>query len=215
MPAFEEAGIAIEKKSLIASEQDRLDVASHRRNYAIARRFVERDQLVFLDESGAKTNMTRLYGRAMNGERCVDKTPHGHWQTMTMISAIRDEGVLEEASVVLDGAMDGQTFLAYVEQCLVPALRPGDVVVMDNLRSHKVAGVREAIEQAGCDLWYLPAYSPDFNPIEKLWSKVKSWLRRVSAKTFEAVSAAVGDALRAVADDECRNYFASCGYGDS
>lgn len=129
-----------------------------------------------------------------------------------MVSAIRDRGVLEQASVVLDGSMDGPTFLTYVEQCLVPALRPGDVVVMDNLRSHKVAGVREAIEQAGCDLWYLPAYSPDFNPIEKLWSKVKAWLRRVGAKTFETVSAAVGDALRAVDSDECRNYFASCGY---
>lgn len=187
-------------------------MAERRKNFAIARRFVARERLVFLDESGAKTNMTRLYGRSMGGERCVDKTPHGHWGTMTMISAIRDQGVLEQASVVLDGSMDGPTFLAYVQQCLVPALRPGDVVVMDNLRSHKVAGVREAIEAADCDLWYLPAYSPDFNPIEKLWSKVKTWLRRVSAKTFETVASAVGDALRAVADNECSNYFVSCGY---
>lgn len=187
---------------------------AHRKNFVIARRFVERQRLVFLGESGAKTNMTRLYGRAPGGQRCVDKTPHGHWGAMTMISAIRDCGVMERASVVVDGSMDGPTFLAYVQQCLVPALQPGDVVVMDNLRSHKVAGVREAIEAAGCDLWYLPAYSLDFNPIEKLWSKVKSWLRRVSAKTFETVSAAMGDALRAVAGDECSNYFTSCGYGD-
>jgi transposase len=212
VPPAEEVGLAVKKKSLIAAEQDRPDVAEHRRNFAIARRFVAGGSFVFLDESGAKTNMTRLYGRAMGGERCVDRTPHGHWGSMTMVSAIRDRGVLEQASVVLDGSMDGPTFLTYVEQCLVPALRPGDVVVMDNLRSHKVAGVREAIEQAGCDLWYLPAYSPDFNPIEKLWSKVKAWLRRVGAKTFETVSAAVGDALRAVDSDECRNYFASCGY---
>lgn len=188
-------------------------MVEHRRNFAIARRFVNRGKFVFLDESGAKTHMTRLYGRAMGGERCVDKTPHGHWGSMTMISAIRDDGVMKQASVVLDGTMTGPTFLMYVQQCLVPALRPGDVVVMDNLRSHKVvAGVREAIQAAGCDLWYLPAYSPDFNPIEKLWSKVKAWLRRVRAKTFETVSAAVGDALRAVADDECSNYFTSCGY---
>lgn len=147
MPAVEEAGIAVEKKSLIAAEQDRPDVAEHRRNYAIARRFVKRDQLVFLDESGAKTNMTRLYGRAMGGERCVDKTPHGHWGSMTMISAIRDEGVMEGASMVLNGSMDGPTFLAYIEQCLVPTLRAGDVVVMDNLRSHKVPACVRRLKQ--------------------------------------------------------------------
>lgn len=172
-----------------------------------------RKQLVFLDESGAKTNMTRLYGRAAKGERCIDHTPHGHWKTMTMLSAIRDEGVIEDATVVVDGAMDGDTFLNYVERCLVPSLRPGDVVVMDNLASHKVKGVREAIESAGCDLWYLPPYSPDLNPIEKLWSKVKSWLRRVSATTFDGLSNAVADALRAVKPDECANYFTACGYG--
>lgn len=173
-----------------------------------------RNQLVFLDESGAKTNMTRLYGRARVGERCVDHTPHGHWKTMTMLSAIRSEGVIEDATVVVDGAMDGATFLSYVEQCLVPSLRPGEVVVMDNLSSHKVKGVREAIEAAGCDLWYLPPYSPDYNPIEKLWSKVKAWLRRVSADTFDTLSDAVAAALRAVAPDECGNYFTSCGYGE-
>jgi transposase len=174
-----------------------------------------RDQLVFLDESGAKTNMTRLYGRSPVGERCVDHTPHGHWKTMTMLSAIRDKGVIEDATIVVDGAMNGATFLAYVQQCLAPALRPGDVVVMDNLASHKIKGVREAIEAVGCDLWYLPAYSPDLNPIEKLWSKVKAWLRRVSATTFDALSAAIADALRAVKPDECGNYFNACGYGDS
>jgi transposase len=175
---------------------------------------VDRRKLVFLDESGAKTNMTRLYGRALGRVRCIDRTSQGHWQTMTMLSAMREGGVIPRVSVVLDGAMDGPTFLAYVRQCLVPALKPGDVVVMDNLASHKVRGVREAIEAAGGDLWYLPAYSPDLNPIEKLWSKIKTWLRRVSARTFEAVSAIVGDALRAVADHECLNYFLSCGYGD-
>ncbi len=199
----------------MAAEQLRPDVVERRKNFALAWRFLRRKQLVFLDESGAKTNMTRLYGRALRGERCVDHSPHGHWKTMTMLSAIRDEGVIEGATVVVDGAMDGDTFLNYVERCLVPSLRSGDVVVMDNLASHKVRGVREAIESAGCDLWYLPPYSPDLNPIEKLWSKVKSWLRRVWATTFDGLSDAVADALRAVKPDECANYFASCGYGDS
>jgi len=214
VPAFEATGSALEKKSLIAAEQDRPDVATARRNFTIARRFVERPSLVFLDESGAKTNMTRRYGRAPGGQRCVDHAPQGHWQTMTMVSAIGDGGVLEPATVVLDGPMDGATFLVYVHQCLVPALRPGQVVGMDNLPAHKVRGVREAIEAAGCDLWYLPPYSPDPNPIEKLWSKVKAWLRRVGARTLEAVIDAVGDAMRAVADVECLHYFLSCGYGD-
>ena len=197
---------------MIAAEQDRADVAERRRNFAIARRFVDPARFIFLDESGAKTNMTRLYGRAPIGERCIDRTPHGHWKTMTMVSAIGVAGVMQEATMVVDGAMNSVTFLGYVEQFLTPSLRPGDIVVMDNLASHKVKGVREAIEAAGCDLWYLPPYSPDFNPIEKLWSKVKAWLRRVSATTFDALCDAIADALRAVTADECANYFASCGY---
>jgi len=158
--------------------------------------------------------MTRLYGRSMKGTRCNDHTPNGHWKTMTLLSAIRSSEVIRDATIVSDGAMDGDTFLNYIEQCLVPSLRCGDIVVMDNLPAHKVKGVREAIESVDCDLWYLPPYSPDFNPIEKLWSKVKSWLRRVEAKTFDALSDAVADALRAVQADECRNYFISCGWGE-
>lgn len=173
---------------------------------------VDPDKFVFLDESGGKTNMTRLYGRAPIGERCIDHTPHGHWQTTTMLSAIRATGVMEGATMMFDGAMDGPTFLGYVERCLVPSLQPGDVVVMDNLASHKVAGVREAIEAAGCSLWYLPPYSPDLNPIEKLWSKVKAWLRRVEARTFTDLVQALAAALRAVIPGECANYFAACGY---
>ena len=188
-------------------------MVERRRNFRIAGRFVSPAQLVFLDESGAKTNMTRLYGRSPKGERCNDHTPHGHWKTMTMLSAIRNDQVIQDATVVCDGAMDGQTFLTYVEQCLVPSLRCGDIVVMDNLPAHKVKGVREAIESVGCDLWYLPPYSPDYNPIEKLWSKVKAWLRQAEAKTFNALSNAVAAALCAVEPNECRNYFASCGWG--
>jgi transposase len=198
---------------LIAAEQDRPDVVERRRNFRIASRFADPTSLIFLDESGAKTNMTRLYGRSSVGERCVDHTPHGHWKTMTMLSAIRLDGVIQEATMVYDGPMNRDTFVAYVEHSLVPALRPGDIVVMDNLSSHKAARVRELIEQAGADLWYLPPYSPDYNPIEKLWSKVKAWLRRVMASSFDSLLDAIADALRAVVPSECANYFRSCGYG--
>jgi transposase len=213
VPPADQAGAVIKKKSLIAKEQNRPDVVDHRRNYRIASRFVDPSSLVFLDESGAQTNMTRLYGRAPVGERCVDHTPHGHWKTLTMLSAIRLDGVIRDATVVIDGPMNAATFVGYIRQCLVPTLRPGDVVVMDNLSSHKHAPVRNLIEQADADLWYLPPYSPDFNPIEKLWSKVKAWLRRVMAATFDGLTAAIADALRAVKAQECINYFHACGYG--
>ena len=181
-------------------------------NFAIARRFAALDQFVFLDESSAKTNMTRLYGRAPVGQRCHFSAPRGHWRTTTLLSAIRCTGVIEEASIVFDGPTDAILFRSYAEQCLAPALRPGDIVVMDNLASHKVIGVKEAIESVGASVWYLPPYSPDLNPIEKMWSKIKTWLRRVAARTTEGLIQAVGDALRAVAPNECRAYFRSCGY---
>ena len=199
---------------MIAAEQLREDVQRRRIGFAIARRFVNPEQLIFLDESGAQSNMTRLYGRSPIGARCIDRTPHGHWKTTTLLSAIRLDGVIRDATVIVDGPMNSATFLAYTEQCLTPALRPGDVVVMDNLSSHKAVGVREAIESAGADLWYLPPYSPDLNPIEKLWSKVKAWLRRVAARDFDAIGHALADVLRTVTAGECANYFKSCGYGN-
>lgn len=192
----------------------RSDVVAGRLNFSIAKRFVDPEQLVFLDESWAKLNMTRLYGWSPVGERCVDHVAHGHWQTVTTISAIRVDEVMRDATLLIDGPMNAATFLAYVEQCLAPSLRPGDVVVMDNLSSHKVAGVCEAIEAADASVWFLPPYSPDLNPIEKLWSKVKAWLRRVAARTFEGLCDALADALRAVTAQECANYFKACGYGD-
>jgi len=182
-------------------------------NFVIARRFADMDQFVFLDESSAKTNMTRLYGRAPIGQRCYHATPHGHWKTTTMLSAIRSTGVIEDASIVFNGPTDATVFRSYAERCLAPSLKAGDIVVMDNLASHKVEGVREAIDQAGASVWYLPPYSPDLNPIEKLWSKVKAWLRRIAARTVEGLIHAVGDALRAVNATECQAYFRSCGYG--
>ena len=213
MPPAQQAGVVLEKKSLIAAEQLRPDVVERRRNFRIATRFADPASLVFLDESGVQTNMTRLYGRSPVGERCVDHTPHGHWKTITLLSAIRMQGVLEQATVIYNGPINRPTFENYIEQYLTPALRPGDVVVMDNLSAHKSPAVRERIEAAGCDLWYLPAYSPDLNPIEKLWSKVKSWLRRVMAATFEHLLVSIAETIHDVDAAECANYFKACGYG--
>lgn len=169
-------------------------------------------RLVFLDESGVNTSMTRLYGRAPLGERCVGTAPGGHWQTSTLLSAMRLTGPIEPATLLLDGPIDGVSFRGYVERFLAPALKRGDVVVMDNLASHKVAGVAEAIASRGARVCYLPPYSPDLNPIEKLWSKIKTLVRRGAARTQHALLRAVAAAFRAVAPTECRNYFASCGY---
>ncbi len=146
MSSADRVGAFAEKKSLIAAEQKRADVLERRRNFGIATRFVDPASFVFLDETGAKTNMTRLYGRALVGERCVDHTPHGHWKTVTLLSAMRLDGVMRPATAVYDGPMNCDTFVAYTEHCLVPTLRPGDVVVMDNLSSHKDTRVRELIE---------------------------------------------------------------------
>ena len=190
----------------------RPDVLRRRRNFSIASRFVDRSAMVFLDESNAKTNMTRVYGRSLRGARCNFFNAHGHWKSTTMISAVREAGVIREATLLLDGPMNAVTFLAYVQECLAPALRPGDVVVMDNLGSHKVDGVEEAIEAVGASVWWLPPYSPDLNPIEKLWSKIKAWLRRVGAQTLDGLADAAGDAFRAVTDKECAAYFTACGY---
>ena len=173
---------------------------------------LDAQRLIFLDESGAYTNMIRLYGRAPKGERCVDQAPAGHWNTTTMLTAIRAEGLIEPASLVLPGAMDGAVFRQYIQEHLAPQLRAGDIVVMDNLNAHHVSGVREAIEARSAQLWYLPPYSPDFNPIEKLWSKVKTLLRATAARSLEQLTEAVGAALRKVCLTECRHYFQSCGY---
>lgn len=183
-----------------------------RRQFASRLEDTPLDRLVFLDESGAKTNMTRRYGRSPRGERCHFFVPHGHWQTTTMISAIRCTGVIPESTLVFDGPTDGMIFRGYVEQCLAPALHAGDVVVMDNLAAHKVKGVAEALHAVDAELLYLPPYSPDLNPIEKLWSKIKSWLRRAGPRCLEDLIPAIGHAFRRVELNECANYFRSCGY---
>ena len=151
-------------------------------------------RLIFIDETWTKTNMARLYGWAAVGHRLVDAVPHGHWKTSTFIAGLRQDGLV--APCVFDGAINGELFLAYVEQVLVPTLQPGDIVVMDNLGSHKVAGVRRAIEAAGADLLYLPPYSPDLNPIEQAFAKLKALLRAKALRTVEALWNALGRSRR-------------------
>jgi len=167
-------------------------------------------RFVFLDETGLNTKMTRLYGRAPRGERLVAAVPHGHWRTTTFIAGLRQSGVI--APLVLDGPMTGAAFRAYVEQALAPALQPGDVVVMDNLAAHKVAGIEEAIALAGASLLYLPPYSPDLNPIEQLIAQLKALLRKAAARTKEVLWATIGPLLDLILPSQCRNYLTNSGY---
>ena len=173
-------------------------------------RGVDPARLVFLDESGAQTSMTRTRGRAPRGQRVVAKVPGGHWKIVTIIGAVRVSGPFAAASIV--GATDSDVFRTYVREILAPRLRPGDVVVMDNLSPHKASGVREAIEAAGAELRYLPPYSPDFNPIENLWSKVKGKLRSLAARSIDALHDAIGAALSTVTPGDCVGFFRHCGY---
>jgi transposase len=154
--------------------------------------------------------MARRYGRALRGQRLVASVPHGHWKTSTFLAALRQDKVT--APCVIDGAINGELFLAYVEQFLAPTLMPGDIVIMDNLGSHKVDGVRRAIEASGGKLIYLPPYSPDLNPIEQFFSKLKAYLRKVAARTVDALHAALAAAISACQPGECANYLANAGY---
>jgi transposase len=167
-------------------------------------------RLVFIDETGLSTKMARLRGRAPCGERCRSGIPHGHWKTTTFTGALRLSGMT--APMVYDGAMNGVVFRAYIEQVLVPALIPGDVVVMDNLPAHKTQGVRHAIERAGCKLLYLPPYSPDFNPIENAFAKLKAHLRAKAERSVGALWDTVGDIVKLFEPQECANYFRAAGY---
>ena len=165
---------------------------------------------MFIDETWTATNMTRRYGRAPRGRRCMDSAPHGHWETTTFVGALRRRQLT--APMVTDGPMDGETFLAYVRQCLCPTLQPGDTVILDNLSSHKVAGVSEAITAIGALVLFLPPYSPDLNPIEKFFSKLKAQLRKAAQRDLEALWKEIGKLLDGVTPSECTNFFASCGY---
>jgi len=168
------------------------------------------EKLVFIDETGTSTKMARLRGRSPRGARCVAAVPHGHWKTTTFTAGLRLSGIM--APMVLDGAMNGPAFLAYVEQVLLPEINPGDIVVMDNLPAHKIAGVRHAIEAAGATLRHLPPYSPDFNPIENAFSKLKALLRKAAARTVPDLWQAIAEATPAFTTGECQNYFEATGY---
>ena len=171
---------------------------------------MDAERFVFLDETGAATNMIRRYGWGARGERLVDAAPHGHWRTTTFVAGLRSTGLV--APLVLDGPMTGAAFLAYVQQFLAPTLSKGDVVVMDNLAAHKVAGVGDAIRAVGATAFYLPPYSPDLNPIEQVFAKLKALLRKAAARTRDDLWNTIGRLLDTFTSAECRNYLANSGY---
>jgi transposase len=171
---------------------------------------IDPSRLVFLDESGADTAMARRYGRAPRGERVRAPIPHGHWKTTTLTAAVRMDGV--GACLAFDGATNSACFEAYIGECLVPTLKPGDIVVMDNLSCHKSAEVRRLIQSVGAEVRYLPAYSPDLNPIEEMFSKLKAFLRRAAARTTEALIDAIGEGLKSVSTADIAGWFGHMGY---
>ena len=198
------------KKSLRASEQDRADVARRRGLWKQHQDKVAAGRLIFIDETWAKTNMTRLHGRCAKGKRLIGKVPHGHRKTLTFVAGLRCDGII--APCVFDGPIDGVSFLAWVVQFLVRDLRPGDIVVMDNLSSHKGKAVRRAIRAAGAKLFFLPPYSPDLNPIEQAFSKLKTLLRKANARSIEQIEKCIAKLLRQIGANECLNYLREAGY---
>ena len=207
---FSRATISPLKKTLRAAEQNRADVARARRRWIREQGLLDSSCLVFIDETSVNTNMARLYGRCPRGERLVGRVPLGTWKTLTFVAGLRCDAMT--APLVIDGAMNGEIFLAYVEQCLAPTLNCGDIVVMDNLRAHMVAGVKEAIEAVGAELRYLPKYSPDLNPIEMSFSKLKALLRKAAARTARALRRRIGSFVPRLSAKECAAYFAHDGY---
>jgi transposase len=198
------------KKAMRAAEQDRPDVATRRELWRAAQPFIDPHSLVFLDETGVNTKMARLYGWSPKGERCRDRVPFGHWKTMTFIASLRLTGLT--APWVLDGPMDGEAFRVYVRDVLAPTLQRGDVVVLDNLPAHKVAGIHETITACRAQLFYLPPYSPDLNPIELAFSKLKSLLRQEPARTVNSLVERIGHLLDHFLPAECANLFHAAGY---
>ncbi|MES0057738.1 MULTISPECIES: IS630 family transposase [unclassified Mesorhizobium] len=201
--------ITFKKKTAHASEQDRPDVLARRRAWFKAQPDLDPERLVFIDETGASTKMARLRGRAKRGMRCRSPIPHGHWKTTTFTGALRLTGMT--APMVLDGPMTGEWFAAYAEHVLAPTLRVGDIVILDNLPAHKAAAA-QAIEAAGARMLFLPPYSPDFNPIENAFSKLKSILRKAAARNIPELWDAIRDALPRFTAEECSNYFCAAGY---
>jgi len=205
--------ITRKKKSLHAAEQKRGDVARARRKWVREQAQLDPSKLVLIDETGVNTNMMRLYGRGPRGMRLLDEVPFGEWQTVTFVSALRHDRMV--APMVIDGPMGGELFLAYVKQCLVPALKPSDIVVMDNLASHKVPGVVDAIEAAGATLRYLPKYPPDLNPIEMPFSKFKAYMRKLGQRTIPGIHRGIRSFLSSFKGRECTHYFRHAGYAST
>jgi transposase len=207
---LEAHNITVKKKSLHAAEQTRPDVAAARRAFIRRQPALVAERLVFLDETGASTNMARRHGRCARGLRLLAPVPHGHWKTTTLIAGLRTTGIV--APYVLDGALTGPVFRSYTEQILAPALQPGDILVMDNLPTHKVAGIRQAVESRGAQLLYLPPCSPDLNPIEQAFAKLKGLLRKAAERTRDGLWQAIGRIIDLVTPEECRNLFRNAGY---
>jgi len=193
-----------------AAEQERPDVAQARAQWRIDQKSLDPARLVFIDETGTSTKMARLRGRAKRGRRVVGRIPWGHWKTVTFVAGLRQDGVT--APFVIDCPMNGVIFIEYLRQCLVPTLRPNDIVNIDNLPAHKVEQVRQIIEAAGAELRYLPAYSPDLNPIEPAFAKLKAHLRKAKERTVPALYDRIGTVLDLFTPTECRNYFTNSGY---
>ena len=166
--------------------------------------------MVFLDETATSTNMVRLWGRCARGERLIGRVPQGNWKTITLVAGLRLDGMV--APLVIDGPMDGATFVAYVEQCLAPTLARGETVILDNLKAHKVSGVKEAIEAVGAKVMYLPQYSPEFNPIEEVFSKIKALLRKAAERTMPRLHRTIAALLAEGSPQECSNFFQHAGY---
>ena len=203
----------MEKKTFRAAEQERADIAEARRAWRELQPKLNPEKLVFLDETWTTTNMARLRGRSRRGKRLLAAVPHGHWHTSTFLAGLRIDRMV--APLVLDGAINGDAFLAYVQQFLAPSLTVGDIVIADNLASHKVAGIREAIEARGASLWFLPPYSPDLNPIEQAFAKLKQFVRSAAPRTRETLWNTLGFGVARFSANECRNFFQHAGYAHS
>jgi transposase len=198
------------KKTLFALEQARSDIARRRRRWRTWQAHLDPRRLVFIDETWIKTNMAPLRGWGTKGDRLRGFAPHGHWRTLTFLGALRCDRFA--APCVFDGPINGEYFRAYVEQQLVPILKPGDIVIMDNLGSHKSSAIRQMIRAAGARLWYLPPYSPDLNPIEQTFAKIKHWMRIGQKRTVEDTWRHLGSLVETIEPGECDNYFANAGY---
>jgi len=207
---FRPASDHAQKKTAHATEQDRPDILKRREEWFDGQLDLDPERLVFIDETWASTNMARRHGRCRRGERLRSGVPHGHWKTTTLIAGLRRTGMV--APMVLDGPINRDAFVAYVRQVLVPGLSPGDIVIMDNLSSHKAPAARDVIEAAGAKLLFLPPYSPDFNPIEQAFSKLKAHLRKAAERTIHGLWDAIGRILDMYPPQEYANYFANAGY---